>query len=306
MRYAVIWALALFSAGFALADQVVELGRGDVRVTVASKPDRVDVARAFFVTLTIEAPAGKKLELPDLRDRFRGFAVTEDFPEEPLVGSDGRVSRTSRWRLVPEPCAKKYGVKPFVVGDFYTAPVTFEGPVAREVVTGGMEIDPQKDLPPLSWRLAGRVAAALALLAVFVFAVVWVVRKIREMVRVHKMSPIQRAFYELDKLLKRGLPGRGFYKDFYVELTMVVRRYVERKYGVKAPNMTTEEFLRATGDGAQALGNRDALRKFLESADLVKFAGVEATPEMADSATDSARGYLSADDKDAVSRGGAR
>ena len=68
------------------------------------------------------------------------------------------------------------------------------------------------------------------------------VRKIRETIRVHRMSPIERAYYELDKLLQKGLPGRGFYKDFYVELTMVVRRYVARKYGIKAPNLTTQEF----------------------------------------------------------------
>ena len=36
----------------------------------------------------------------------------------------------------------------------------------------------------------------------------------------------------------------------------------------------------------------EELRRFLESADLVKFAGVQATPEMADDATESARGYL--------------
>ena len=107
------------------------------------------------------------------------------------------------------------------------------------------------------------------------------------------MSPIERAWVELDRLLKKGLPGRGRYKDFYVELTMVVRRYVQRKYGIKAPHLTTEEFLREFRD--EGRGMRDELRKFLESADMVKFAGVEATPEMADEATDSARGYLKSD-----------
>ena len=106
------------------------------------------------------------------------------------------------------------------------------------------------------------------------------------------MSPIERAWVELDRLLKKGLPGRGRYKDFYVELTMVVRRYVQRKYGIKAPHLTTEEFFEEIG--ARGMKSED-LRKFLESADLVKFAGVQATPEMADEATNSARGYLKVD-----------
>ena len=115
------------------------------------------------------------------------------------------------------------------------------------------------------------------------------------------MSPIERAWVELDRLLKKGLPGRGRYKDFYVELTMVVRRYVQRKYGIKAPHLTTEEFLREFRD--EGRGMRDELRKFLESADMVKFAGVEATPEMADEATDSARGYLKSDNTDTPALG---
>ena len=109
------------------------------------------------------------------------------------------------------------------------------------------------------------------------------------------MSPIDRAWVELDRLIKKGLPGRGRYKDFYVELTMVVRRYVQRKYGIKAPHLTTEEFLR-NNRIVELSNNRIAeLKAFLESADMVKFAGVEATPEMADAATDSARGYLKSD-----------
>ena len=114
------------------------------------------------------------------------------------------------------------------------------------------------------------------------------------------MSPIERAWVELDRLLKKGLPGRGRYKDFYVELTMVVRRYVQRKYGVKAPHLTTEEFLRELKDERRE--TRDELRKFLESADMVKFAGVEATPDMADEATDSAKNYLSQDNRDHLAK----
>ena len=268
-----------------------DLGREGVQVKVECSPDAVDPARDFFVTVTATAP------IPDLRDRFRGFSVAEDFNEDPVT-VDNVTTYVSRWRLVPEPCAKQYSLRPFVVVNFYTAPVKFAPPAARETVTGGMEVDPRKDLPPLSWKLVGICAAALGVLALLVLAAWWTVRRIREAIRVHRMSPIQRAMYELEKLLGRGLPGRGLYKDFYVELTMVVRRYVERRHAVKAPNLTTEEFLRAA-EGNPAF-TREAvaeLKQFLESADMVKFAGVQATPEMADAATGKARNYLEADDK---------
>ena len=311
------------------AEQVADLGRDGIDIKVDAEPAQVDVARDFFVTLTFTSPAGMTLALPDLRDRFTGFRVAEDFTEDPVVAPDGSTTLVSRWRLVPEPVAPKYRLAPFIVTvmsqssldarhsssdtpsqtsqtpqtSFYTSPVYFTPPAAREPVTGGMEIDPKKDLPPLSWKLVGWCALALALAAALVLGVWWTIKKIREMVRVHRMSPIERAYYELDRLLQKGLPGRGLYKDFYVELTMVVRRYVERKYGVKAPNMTTQEFLgelarRADDATVAQIGGSAALKEFLESADLVKFAGVEATPEMADSATGKARSYLSSDSKD--------
>ena len=300
------------------ATQVADLGRDGIGIVVDAEPETVDPGRDFIVTLTVKSPAGQKVALPDLRDRFTGFQVAEDFTEDPLADADGGTTLVSRWRLVPEPMAKKYRLAPFVVSvaqerdppapgaeptapsTFYTAPVLFAPPAARASVTGDMEVAPKRDLPPLSWKLVGICAAALAVLAAIMAIVYLVVRKIRTMVRVHRMSPIERAMYELEELLKKGLPGRGLYKDFYVELTMVVRRYIERRHAVRAPNLTTDEFLRAARENPAFTPEAIAeLKSFLESADMVKFAGVEATPEMADSATGKARDYLTTDSREA-------
>ena len=288
----------LAMAGFSPlpAVQVADLSRDGIGITVDAEPDTVDPGRDFFVTVTIKSQAGQAATMPDLRTRFQGFQVAEDFTEDPLLGADGGTTLVSRWRLVPEPMAKKYRLAPFVINNFYTAPVLFAPPAARTSVTGDMEVAPERDLPPLSWKLVGICAAALAVLAAILAIVYLVVRKIRTMVRIHRMSPIERAMYELELLLKKGLPGRGFYKDFYVELTMVVRRYIERRHAVRAPNLTTDEFLSAARENPAFTREAIAeLKNFLESADMVKFAGVEATPEMADAATGKAKDYLVAD-----------
>ena len=303
--------LLLFAAIAVVSPGAVDLSKDGVSITVEQNPERVDVARDFEVTVTAVAPVGTTLAMPDLRDRFAGFSVAEDFAEEPLAGADGSTTYVSRWRLVPKPCEKVYRLAPFVVtvlrdgmpsGSFYTAAVYFESPSAREAVTGGIEVDPKKDLPPLSWRLVRIAALILLAVAAVVAAVWWMVRKILQKIREHRMSPIERAMLELDRLLKKGLPGRGRYKDFYVELTMVVRRYIQRRHAVRAPNLTTDEFLRAAAENPAF--TREALaelKHFLESADMVKFAGVEATPEMADAATDKAKYYLTTDSRNVVS-----
>lgn len=280
-----------------LAAALISIEKGGIDFKVESDVVRIDPGRSVFLTVSLKSDESANVELPDLRERVVGFSIAEDFTEEPVRGKDGKVTKTANWKLVPEPCAAVYKIKPFAIAGNIAGPIYFESPAEREPVTGAMEVEPKKDLPPLSWKLVGLIASAVvalsAIAALLWLLVRWIGRKIRE----HRMSPIERAWVELDRLIKKGLPGRGRYKDFYVELTMVVRRYVQRKYGIKAPHLTTEEFLREIGQGGSAgvpTGSKD-LERFLESADMVKFAGVEATPEMADEATDSARKYLKQD-----------
>ena len=296
--------------GFLIASVIFETLQGGIGFKVESETTVIDPARSVFLRMELRTPHDRTAVMPDLRDRVVGFSLVEDFSEEPRKEKDGSTVQVTNWRLVPEPCAEVYKIKPFVVKgspkiwksqsdegkfSFIGGPIYFENPAAREPVTGGMETDPKKDLPPFSWKLVGWVVIALTAIGLLVVGCWLLVKYVARRVKEHRMSPIERAWVELDRLLKKGLPGRGRYKDFYVELTMVVRRYVQRKYGIKAPHLTTEEFLMEFRE--EGRGKREELRKFLESADMVKFAGVEATPEMADEATDSARGYLNSDNQ---------
>ena len=298
------------SAILMIAATLLAMEKNGIELKIEGEPETIDPARSVFLKVTLAAPADVKAVPPDLRGRARGFSLAEDFADAAKTAKDGRVVQTVNWKLVPEPCAEEYKIAPFLVSasprmlssrsddgglSFVAGPVRFGNPPPREPVTGEMEADPKSDRPPLNWRTCGMIIAAFEALCLAAWglwlAVAYLVRRVKE----HRMSPIERAWAELDRLLKRGLPGRGRYKDFYVELTMVVRRYVQRKYGIRAPHLTTEEFLRECGAEPGRVGDTASLAKFLESADMVKFAGVEATPEMADGATDAARGYLKGD-----------
>ena len=280
--------------GILIAAVLFETLQGGIGLKVESETRVVDPARSVFLTMEVRTPHDRKAEMPDLRDRVVGFSLVEDFAEEPRKEKDGSTVQVTNWRLVPEPCAEVCKIKPFVVKcsptiwkaqsdegkfSFVGGPIYFENPAAREPVTGGMETDPKKDLPPLSWRLVGWVGLVVLVVLVILAGLIGLARYVARRVKEHRMSPIERAWVELDRLLKKGLPGRGRYKDFYVELTMVVRRYVQRKYGIRAPHLTTEEFFAELAkSNNQTIEQSNSLRRFLESADLVKFAGGEATP----------------------------
>lgn len=263
-------------------------------LTINPESTRIDPSKSVFVTVTLTTAAGETAELPDLRNRVVGFSLAEDFEEEPVRSADGSTTFVARWRLVPAPVSEAYRIRPTAVGSVLVPAIDFDPPEPLPPVTGEMESDPQKDLPPLSWKLVGFAALVSVGALTLLYALFLLLRYLSRRVREHRMSPIERAWAELDRLLRKGLPGRGRYKDFYVELTLVVRRYIQRKYGVKAPHLTTEEFL-ADVSSLGNIPNLESLSSFLSSADLIKFAGVEATPETADEATEAARDYLRGD-----------
>ncbi len=291
----------------ALAAFTADLSNREVSLKLEATPDKVSPAEDLMLTLTVEAPSHLAVTLPDLRDRFSGFSMAEDFATDP-VEANGRTRQTYRWRLTPEPSAERYRLAPFAVTtqdkrsatpqvlSFATKPVLFPGEGARPVVTGDPEVTPEPEwIPPTAktvtlWIFA--VLAGFAALAAILYALTKLSRRVRE----YRMSPIDRALAELQRLLSRNLPGRGLYKEFYIELTMVVRRYIERTHGIRAPEQTTQEFLAAAANQPTFTPEVLAqLRTFLESADLVKFAGQEATTAMTDDATSKARTYIESD-----------
>ncbi len=291
----------------ALATFTADLSGGEVALKLEASPDKVSPAEDLMLTLTVETPSHLAVTLPDLRDRFSGFSMAEDFATDPME-ANGRTRQTYRWRLTPEPAAERYRLAPFAVivqdkrsatpqvSSFATKPVIFPDEGARPVVTGDPEVTPEPEwIPPTAKTVTLWIFAALAGLAALA-TILYGLTRLSRRVREYRMSPIDRALAELQRLLGRNLPGRGLYKEFYIELTMVVRRYIERTHGIRAPEQTTQEFLSAAADQPTFTPEvLSQLRTFLESADLVKFAGQEATTAMTDDATYKARTYIQSD-----------
>jgi hypothetical protein len=68
-------------------------------------------------------------------------------------------------------------------------------------------------------------------------------------------------------------PGRA--REFSIEVSGIVREYIERRFHVMAAHLTTHEFLHdlvLSADPALA-AHRELLGEFLESCDLAKFGG---------------------------------
>lgn len=88
------------------------------------------------------------------------------------------------------------------------------------------------------------------------------------------------AFNSLEKLKARKLWQQGKIKEYYSEITEVLRHYLEKRYGINAMEMTTSEIMHAMVGKFSDLQAREILLSRLQLADLVKFARY--TPNVAD------------------------
>ena len=94
-----------------------------------------------------------------------------------------------------------------------------------------------------------------------------------------KIPPYQLALKRLSELDEKQLWQKNKIKQYYVELTDIVRTYIERELNIPALESTTDELLESITDfnsSSNALNipkeTIDKLNKLLKEADLVKFA----------------------------------
>jgi hypothetical protein len=149
----------------------------------------------------------------------------------------------------------------------------------------------------IPWRWLS-LAGILVLLAAA--AAIWWRRPRRPallppLVPIPSVPPVDEALAALARLETSGLAAAGRFKEFYLELTTILRRYLERRFGVAALERTTDEFLAETrGDPRFAGTEFMMLPGLLSEADMVKFAEVRPTVTAAGAALAACRQLVEA------------
>jgi len=118
----------------------------------------------------------------------------------------------------------------------------------------------------------------LLILLIFIIQKYWRIRKMQAPSPEPVVLPWDRALSQLNQLEDENLPAQGRGKEFYVRLSDIVRHYIEERFSLRAPEMTTEEFLVSLKDSRNLnLEQKKFLQKFLNQCDMVKFAKHKAT-----------------------------
>lgn len=282
-----------------------EVERGPVRLTVEVKPSPARLSDEPVLTLTIDYEPGVVVRKPAFGESLGEFLI-RDF-HEPLPRVVNQRERLEQAYTLEPTVAGKIVIAPLSVSFTDNRPNgdgkehTLESePITVEIVTAvgadapslthlrpaAAAVELPRELRPIHWWTIGiLVLAAIAALVGW-----W--RRRRRLPSPPPPTPRELASRELDALLAQHLAERDV-KQFYVELTGVVRRYIERTTGVHAPEQTTEEFLNEIsrrGTFANEEGRR--LRSFLESADLVKFAAHQPREGDIGQSVDRARAFV--------------
>ena len=293
--------------------------KGPVKLFVSVSPREPRLSDLVEMEVAVESPSGVEIKPPAFGQAVGDFLI-RDYNEKPLESGERNVRRF-RYQLEPAHAGKHLirsvsiefiDKRPGTEGDgrpalLETEPievnVTSELGDAAPSLADLERMQPPQALPrpPLPpWPAIAAAAVVVAALAIWV----WRRRKRRQTEpRVRTAEEIAHA--ALAALLAEDLPSRGAFKEFYLRLTGIVRQYIEGTTGIRAPEQTTEEFLRDVRSSDTFPAARSArLAEFLQAADLVKYAGQQPGEGQVDEAILRAREFVKPDrDQIAVGAG---
>lgn len=280
--------------------------------TFRLKVDRAEITIAERITLMIEVDADEEMEveLPRFGENLDEFGIVDYHTPQPRIITENRV-RTSR----------SYTLEPFLSGDYRIPPMKIafrkkgdDGAARHEIeseeitvtVTSLLPEDIEQlkiaDIiaplslprPPRRWILPTVLAAMVA--AAIITAAALCVRRRRSPEALALARPAHEIAYEqLAALLELDLVAQGRVKEFYDAVSGIVRHYIENRFALRAPEMTTEEFLVDMGEHSVLDdAHKTLLRGFLVHCDLVKFAEFAPTTGDIQRTFDSCKDFIEA------------
>lgn len=313
---------------------VQEKERGPVKVILRLEPREPSFADRLKYTITARAEKGVEVTLPAPGENLGAFIIKDYLPFPSASAPDGRTETVQSYILevltsgdytIPETTisfadkredgagngaggagAKKPAENPPVpeakVYKLVTDPIT----IKVKSLEGTEKLEDLKPIagpvePPaiplsLKWPLLA-AGGLLGLAGLAVLVIYWLRRPAPAPPPV---PPEERAYRELEWLLGQRYAEQGELKEFFFHLSRIVREYIERRFGLRAPERTTEEFLEelSRSDLLDAQFQR-LLKRFLERADLVKFALYAPAPEEIEASFAAAKEFIAATRKSA-------
>lgn len=95
----------------------------------------------------------------------------------------------------------------------------------------------------------------------------------------HVESPHEKAMRLLNELEQKELWQQDKEKQYYTELTDILREYIEERFNTSAMELTSDELLSVVRKNKDMMRHYDALAMVLSTADMAKFAKAKPLPQ---------------------------
>ena len=235
------------------------------------------IGQQVHVTLTVEAPAGAKIDFPQ-------YQRTQQVTPGVEVVETRRVADNVQVLTLTSFDEQLYYLPPFaalVGGDTVKSKSLALKVMGIDVDTTQLEkFFGPKDVQdnPFQWSDWAPLFWLSVLMLVLMAVTYYLYLRLRDnkpiitYVRVvKKLLPHQKAMKEIEQIKADRLTTSEDQKEYYTKLTDTIRRYIEERYGFSAMEMTSSEIIeRLTKQGDQRA--LDELTELFQTADLVKFA----------------------------------
>ncbi len=277
------WYLIIISSLFFTIQTKAQI----VTVRAAFESDSVMLGEQLIFTMTAESEKDVMVTLPQFVDSLSSQIEILNKAIIDTSYSEGRKILTQKylvasyepgWNTIPpQPVA-------FSKGDLYDTVYT----TASLLTVLAPEVDTTQAIRPIKgpvntpvsfaeifpWVLAGWGSLMILTLVAALFWIYFQKEKNPEHFNTKPLEPAHIiAFRELQKLRESKLADNGRVKEYYSNLTLIIRVYITRLFGIHALESTTSEildFFRNQNTGDKKLGS--ILKELLLLADLVKFA----------------------------------
>ena len=308
--------------------------RGPLSVRVSTDRESLSIAETVTLTIYAEIDDSYELILPSLAEGTGGFGIL-DYTSAPRRLLDNDIIAVERSFILEPFLSGEYVIPPLEfrfteksVGEASSvaqavahavAPAAEKADhilVTEEISLQVTSILPEdfenlelKDIagpatiPGLHPRTIGFIVTFSALGAAAVGFLIFFTLKKRKKSRLEiAIPPHEAAYRALQALLSENLIERGETKRFYERVSAVLREYIENRFGIHAPERTTEEFLIEITDlPVFSTGQKGNLGAFLKACDLVKFAEHRPSNEDIQRTFDTCKEFVLAEASDAVS-----
>jgi hypothetical protein len=260
--------------------------RGTVEIGVALDRSVITSAEQMTLRYTMTTDEDHEIAWPEIPEEIDGFTVADERYARDTLVENGRVRRV-----------RSVTFEPFLPGEYSIPAIAFtwsspdnetmhletepidvrvESVLSATAPEAIHDISPPVPLPRTFLdSLAAKLLLGLGSVALLAALAAYLIHRGRRGTESPPpvTPPDEIALRDLDALEAEDLPGKGFVKLFSQGVSDILRRYIEGRFGIDAPELTTEEFLASLTFSCEfEADHQQLLRAFLTHCDLVKFA----------------------------------